>query len=293
MRNLFWAISLATLMSGCSATNILSKISGASRFLAEENVPYGGHPEQRMDIYRPSSSSKDSRQPVCKIVFVYGGSWQSGDKEGYGFVAARLAEAGYVVAIPNYRKHPEVVFPSFVSDLALALAHSLLSRRSENDRLVLMGHSAGALNAALVAFDKQYLTAAGLDPGIIDLLISIAGPHDFFLPSEKQKWKDIFGDTSTDQVRALSVNHVTGQAPPTLILHGENDSIVTPRSAHSLAAKLAANDVQHTIKTYPTIGHRRIVAAMATPLGFLAPTAGDVIDFLQENECKPTLDPSE
>lgn len=278
------------LVSGCSATDILSKVSGASNYLAEENIPYGDHVEQTMDIYRPQQQPSTPDKPICTVVFVYGGSWQDGEKSGYGFVGARLAAAGYVVAIPNYRKYPETVFPGFVEDLALALTHPTLARKNTSDRLAIIGHSAGALNAALVAFDRTYLAAVGMDPSVIDLLISIAGPHDYFLPSNKTKWRNIFGESSEQQLIALSVNHVSSQAPPTLILHGESDGIVTPRSARSLADKLAANNVRHTLRTYPKIGHRAIVAALAPPLNFLAPTSEDILSFLNQNACHPSAE---
>lgn len=278
------------LIGGCSASALLSKVSGAERYLAAKDVPYGQHANQKMDVYRPRSSSGTEVSSPCKIMFVYGGSWQNGDKASYGFVAASLAEAGYTVAVPDYRKYPDAVFPEFVHDLAMAAAHPLFKKINDSSRLVLIGHSAGALNAAHLAYDPQYLRALGAHYPAVDILISVAGPHDFFLPSTKKKWQAIFGKTADKQIQALSVNHVSRNASPTLILHGEKDSVVTPRSAHSLASKLATHEVDHVAKIYPNVGHRRIIAAMAPPLSFLAPTRKDIINFLNENECHPASD---
>ena len=61
----------------------------------------------------------DAQTPV--VVFFYGGGWNSGSKDGYLFAARPFVEAGYIVAIPDYRVYPEVRFPSFVEDAAAAL----------------------------------------------------------------------------------------------------------------------------------------------------------------------------
>ena len=87
------------------------------------------------------------------IVFFYGGSWQTGARSEYGFVAARLARRGFVVAVPDYRLFPEAVFPAFLEDAASAVAW-MFRHASEfggnSAELFLIGHSAGAYNAVML-----------------------------------------------------------------------------------------------------------------------------------------------
>src|SRR5690606_10779855 len=127
----------------------------------------------------------------------------------------------------------------------------------------------------------------------IDGYITLAGPHDYFLPTDKDRWTRIFGEDKGRQVDALTVNHIHPDNPPTLILHGGDDDIVTPRSADSLAGKLTRAGVANTRKVYAGVTHIRIAAAMGRPLGFLAPTLDDVEQFLQKRCAQVKYRPSD
>lgn len=265
------------LLTACSPTSILNHTSGAEALRVAEDLAYGEDPRQRLDIYRGETAS-------CRIVYVYGGSWQEGDKSSYGFVGAQLARQGYEVVIPNYRLYPQVRYPAFVEDVALSLSY--LQREYPSDKpLVLMGHSAGAMIASLISYDRKYLRDQGLAPDLIAANIALAGPHDYFLPSQKPEWVGIFGENPESQVEALAVNHVSSQSPPSLILHGLEDEIVTPESARSITAALEAHGVPVTLQLYEDVGHRRLVAALGYPLHFLAPTLADIKAFLASRGC--------
>ena len=82
------------------------------------DVAYADGPRRRLDIYRPPGGG--GRAPL--IVFLYGGSWRTGSKEDYPFVALPLAARGAVVVVPENRLYPEVVFPAFLNDSARAVA---------------------------------------------------------------------------------------------------------------------------------------------------------------------------
>jgi len=275
---------LAAALTACTPLDVLNMASGSSRYRTQADVAYGDLPRQTLDLYSPESNAEG-----CRILFVYGGSWRDGDKRDYGFVGAAFARYGYEVAIPDYRVYPAVTFPAFVEDIA----QSIVWYQKQDPRpLVLMGHSAGALIAALASFDPHYLEEKGGHPQEIQALITLAGPHDYFLPTEKPQWTVIFGDDPQQQVNALPVRHVTSEAPPTLILHGLKDDIVTPRSAHSLSDALNAHGVANQVKLYPKLGHRRLMASVAPPLQFLAPTMNDILEFLQSQTCHSTQTPS-
>ena len=277
--------SLANL--GCAPTDLLNFSSGTKGMRTAHDLSFGQHPRQMLDIYSPRDQA-----PTCRIVFVYGGSWKEGSKQQYGFVGAQLAKQGYQVIIPDYRLYPEVVFPAFVEDIAHSIAalDTLPELKSTADLpLVLMGHSAGGLTAALLAFDPVYLNAVGVDPNRIKALVTLAGPHDHFLPTDKPEWTSIFGTDKTKQLNALPINHVHSNIPPTLLLHGDADTIVTPNSAKDLAAKLQKINVDVTLKMYEGVGHKRIAAALGQPLHFLAPTLKDITEFLDNGICAKAL----
>ena len=95
------------------------------------------------------------------MIFFYGGSWDTGSKNDYLFVAQALAASGYTVVIPDYRLYPAVRFPAFVDDGARAVRWT--ADRVGTDKVFVMGHSAGAHIALMLAANTPYLAAAGVD----------------------------------------------------------------------------------------------------------------------------------
>lgn len=269
--------SLSLLLTACSPANILSYTSGAADYRIETDVAYGEDDRHKLDIYQGKNSQ-------CRIVFVYGGGWTEGEKEEYGFVGAALAKRGYEVVIPNYRLYPEVRHPVFVEDIALSLKF-LNDQRPSELPLVIMGHSAGAMIGSMVSYDPSYLEAHNLNTDIIDANIAISGPHDYFLPTNNPKWTAIFGEDPTQQIDGLVVNHIQPGAPKSLIMHGTDDTVVTVKSATSITEKLRAVNTPVELKLYEDIGHVKIIAALGSPLRFLAPTLDDIDHYLSTEVC--------
>ena len=269
--------TLMALLTGCSGTSILNTLNNAGGLRSQQNIAYGEHVRQKLDVYQPKKAVGQ-----CLVMFVYGGSWEDGSKDDYGFVGAAFARLGYTVVIPDYRLYPQVTYPAFVEDIALALASEPVQLLLQSRKLVMMGHSAGAMIAGLVSYNPDYLQAMDLSRDMIDAYVALAGPHDYFLPTDEIQWTRIFGEDQDEQVKALTVNHMHPDNPPTLIVHASDDEIVTPKSAHSLAEKLTHAGVSNTKLIYATGGHVRLAAAMGRPLGFLAPTLDDVHAFIQD-----------
>jgi acetyl esterase/lipase len=124
------------------------------------------------------------------VIFLYGGSWDSGAKGDYLFVAQALASRGVTTIIPDYRLYPEVRFPAFVEDAARATRWA--SDRVGPSKLYVMGHSAGAHIASMLMATTPYLARAGVDRMALAGFIGLSGPYDF-LPLKSAKLIDIFG----------------------------------------------------------------------------------------------------
>lgn len=274
-----------SLLSACSGTSMLNTLNRSDHYRTHANLAYGEHARQTLDIYQPEENQSAQ---ACLVVFVYGGSWEEGRKEQYGFVGAALAKLGHTVVIPDYRLYPEVRYPAFVEDIAQAVASEPVQSRVQSRPLVLMGHSAGAMMAGLVSYNPDYLKAVGLNKSAIDAYVSLAGPHDYFLPTDKPRWTKIFGEDEERQVTALTVEHIAADNPPTLILHGADDNTVTPRSAVSLEQKLKDAGVAVTRHTYEGVDHVSLIAATAWPLRWRAPTLKDVDGFLR-SQCNTAM----
>lgn len=122
---------------------------------------YGADPKQRLDLVRPAGAAK---APV--LVFVHGGGWSIGDKRHSAATkAAHFSGKGWAFASVNYRLVPNATVEQQAADVAAALGWLRVHAAAQGldpDRIVLMGHSAGAHLAALVATDPRFVAAAGV-----------------------------------------------------------------------------------------------------------------------------------
>jgi acetyl esterase/lipase len=200
----------------------------------------------------------------------------------YRFLGASLAARGVVVVIPDYRLHPAVRFPAFMDDgaAAVAWAHMNAARfGGDPSRLFLMGHSAGAQIATLLALDPEYLRAAGLTPEHdVCGVIGLAGPYDF-LPDASAEVKAVFGPEEA-WPRSQPINYVTPQAPRMLLLAGQADHTVDPGNTLRLGSRLRAAGARVHAELVPGISHRAMVVAFADLLSFLTPLREQTLGFV-------------
>ncbi len=267
----------AVLGRGVSATGILNMMAPRRGILRSEAIAYASGPRRRLDVYQP----RDARgAPV--VVFFYGGGWDSGERAMYRFFGASLAAAGIVCVIPDYRIWPAVRFPGFVEDAARAVAWARAQAGAfggDPGNLFLMGHSAGAHIATMLALDPTYLDAVDADcERDLRGVIGLSGPYDF-LPLRSQRLKEIFGPAD-DWPQSQPVNFVTRGAAPMLLATGEADDVVLPRNSLRLASRLRAAGNEVTTRLYPGVGHAPIVGAFASALRFIAPVRKDTLGFI-------------
>src|SRR5687767_10727029 len=234
----------AGCLSACSAITfgIANAPAIYGPFERKADIAYGEHKRQMLDVYVPIStrpgstlaaSGEDaqlaSHKPV--VVFWYGGSWQSGSKNNYLFVGAALAERGFITVLPDYRLYPAVKFPDFLDDAAHAVAWVQKHAQEfggDPQRVVLMGHSAGAHTAAFLALNRTFLAKRGAKPEWIVGLVGLSGPYA--LAPNTRTLNRIFaapwGESDWQPVRFAN-----SQAPPTFLAHGLSDGMVSARHA--------------------------------------------------------------
>ncbi len=274
IRRLALAFRLLTLLQACSPLAVLNTMLVRDDPIVGRDIAYGADPRQRLDVYAPAAAHD---LPV--VVFIYGGSWQSGDRRDYRFVGAKLAQAGIVAVIPDYRLYPQIRFPAFVDDAAAATvwtARNIARYGGDPRRIVVAGHSAGAQMAALVALDHRYLPPDIRPAG----LIGIAGPYAFD-PFEHEGTRDVFtGLKDPDEARAITV--ADARSPPTVLLHGRDDTLVLPRNSEALAQRLRELDRPVAYHAYDDIGHIGILLAFYPGLSWLAPTAADTVAAVRD-----------
>jgi acetyl esterase/lipase len=265
-------------LAGCSSLDFWvanAPVSYASVSRVRD-LPYGDDARQRLDVFSPKRAQG---RPV--VVFFYGGSWSTGRKSQYAFVGAALAARGFVTVIPDYRLYPQVKFPAFVEDGAQAVAWVQLHAREyggDADRIVLMGHSAGAHTAALLALNDDYLRAAGARRDSIVGLIGLSGPYA--LVPDTTTLHAIFAAPYTAK-DWQPVRFASSHAPPTLLLHGMADKVVYPSHTEKMRDALLSDGAQVETHLYPKRGHADTIASFTLVTRWRTPALEQTTDFLQ------------
>jgi acetyl esterase/lipase len=244
---------------------------------ATRSVPYAEGPRRTLDVYRP----RDGREaPV--VVFFYGGSWQGGRKETYGFVGSALARRGIVAVVADYRVYPEVAYPGFVEDGARVVewtAANIAGLGGDPSRLFVMGHSAGAHIAAMLAFERGRHQGGPGSPLPVAGLIGLSGPYDF-LPIRDPVLVRVFGGANNPETQPI--NRVPRQPVPALLVTGAADRIVDPGNSVRLAARIEQQGGRVRLVRYRLVGHALTVIALALPppLRWFLPVLDEVTDFV-------------
>ena len=274
-----FTLALTAFLAACAPIKVLNALTPSSTFTKTSAIAYGTDPRQKLDIYRPAPAI--SNAPV--VVFFYGGSWNSGSKDDYGFVGEALASRGIVVVIADYRLYPQVRYPAFVQDGAQAVVWThqhIAEYGADPKQLYVMGHSSGAYNASMLALDARWLNEAGLSPSILKGWIGLAGPYDF-LPIENKDVRPVFffPDSPPD---SQPINHVSAAAPPSLLIASTDDKLVNPvRNTAGLAGKLRAAGVPVEVVYFGRTNHQTLIGAMSKPLRWLAPVVDTVVVFIE------------
>ncbi|MFD2570803.1 alpha/beta hydrolase [Spirosoma soli] len=226
------------------------------------NVP-GFNPERHiLDVYSPRHKAT-AGYPV--VVFIHGGSWDSGNKNIYTFVGRRLAKQGVVAVVINYRLAPTVEVPAMADDCARAVlwtTEHIAEYGGNPNRVFVMGHSAGGGLAALLATDNRLFAKVGLsqnpikgaildDPAGVDMfdyLKKMEYPNDqqYLVPFGKDPavWRDV-----------SPLYHVNAGSPPMLLYVGERTYPSIASSTRRFDQKLQALGVKHTFSVLPGKKH--------------------------------------
>lgn len=271
-------IGVVLLLAGCSPRRVAESLLLGGHFVRTDGVAYGADARQRLDVYRPT----EVKEPAPVVVFLYGGRWNSGSRQDYHVLGDALTRRGWVAVVPDYRLSPGVRFPAWVEDGARAVrwARDHAARfGGDTSRIFVVGHSAGAHTAALLALDEHFLRGAGVPAGAVKGYVLLAGPV-------ATEWTDA-------DVQALMgpregwpatypTTHVDGREPPILLLHGAGDRTVAPRNSLALAERVTERGGCARSKVYPGVGHVEIVVAFAAPRLGIAPVLDDVDAFVRD-----------
>lgn len=222
-----------------------------ARATGATELAYGSDALQKIDFWR----SKSERAPL--VIFVHGGGWKRGDKRNATgqYKAPHYTSQGYAFASINYRLVPAATVEQQAADVASAVGYFHTNARKlgiDADRIVLMGHSAGAHLSALVGSDPQYLRGAGLSLSALAGVIPLDGAA-YDVPAQMTEGARIMKDTytqafGTDPARQKALSpywHASApNAPAFLILHVERDDGARQSAALAKALRQGGSRVQ-------------------------------------------------
>ena len=234
------------------------------------SVSYGSHQRQSIDVYEPEGVVE--AQPL--VLFVHGGGWRVGSKDRVQFKPQHFGDQDIYFASTGYRLLPDTPVEDQAKDIGLAV-QALVGQASvighDPARIVLMGHSAGAHLAALVATDPQYAgDAFGAIKGVV--LLDGAG-YDVAQNIEdanyrgRRVYEEAFG-FDAERHKALSpVTHIGGpDAPNWLALYDETRAIAK-KQAELLTTGLGDTGSAAEAVAIADTDHGRMNREIGTPEG--------------------------
>lgn len=277
--------ALLVTLAGCSPAGLLTQFDRLTSpddvRRAAKDVRYAPGARQKLDVWAPADASAEAL-PV--VVFFYGGGWNDGSRGDYGFAGSAFASRQFIAVVPDYRLVPEVRFPAFVEDGALAVKwarDNAASYGGDPKRITLAGHSAGAYIAAMLVLDTRFLENAGVDSGTIRAAALLSGPYDFY-PFTEARGRAAFGSFERPG-DTQPINFARGGAPPILLAHGDKDDIVLPRNSHRLAERLKQVGAPVALRIYQGAGHVDTVAALSHPFRHRLPVLDESAAFLKQH----------
>ncbi|GAB2563563.1 alpha/beta hydrolase [Spirosoma aerophilum] len=220
------------------------------------NAPGVDAERHLLDVYTPRKASRSTPMPV--VVFIHGGSWNSGNKNLYAFIGRRLAKQGVVAVIINYQLAPAVQVPAMADDCARAVqwtAQHIAEYGGDPNRIFVMGHSAGGGLAALLATDSQLFSQLGLtknpvkgaildDPAGLDMfdyLTKMEYPND-------QQYLIPYGKDPAEWRSVSPIYSVSDATPPMLLYVGERTYPGIAGSSKRFHQRLLEHHVKHEYK---------------------------------------------
>ena len=245
------------------------------------NIAYGENQKHGLDVV---SSKNCIASPV--LLFVHGGSWRWGQKDYHREIGKQFARNGVVFVSINYRLYPEVRFPEFPRDLARAIfwVRQNIKRFGGNKKnIFLIGHSAGAHIACLVAMDEKYLSEFGGNLNWIKGVIPMACPFEFD-PTKEFLYRDLFpSEIDINTLMPMGIE-IKNKLPSFFIMHGKFDPILSENQVYEFAEKIKECGGEAEVRIYSSHGHFSLVRRTTSWHIRPFPLLKDILEFIRSNE---------
>ena len=248
--NRLLAVLLAVVLAGSAAAGAADLSAGNDEagigIRTITDLAYGDADGQRLDVYLPPGGAATNRADAPILVMVHGGAWMFGDKTSRGVVGHKLERwvaNGWILVAVNTRLVPRAGPAEQADDVARAVAfvqRHAAAWGGDADRLVLMGHSAGAHLVALLSAAPARAAALGvrrwpltvaLDSAALDVAAFMSGPHSGY-------YDRAFGRDAAGWAHASPTARLAADATPMLLVCSTVRRAGSCSAAHRFAAKL-------------------------------------------------------
>jgi acetyl esterase/lipase len=234
--------------------------------------------EGKLDVYarrNPGATPAQPGPPSPVVVFIHGGGWVQGTKEGSVLQAMTFLSMGYSMVNVEYRLANVSLAPAAIEDCRCALRWVVAHAKDYNfdpNRIVIAGPSAGghlALTTGMLpasaGFDRSCYTtsephvAAIVDLfGITDIADLLEGPDKKPFPESWPYTTQWVGNqpNRAEIARAASpLTYVRAGMPPVIMVHGDADNLVPYAHSIKLRDALQKAGVPNELITIPGGGH--------------------------------------
>jgi acetyl esterase/lipase len=249
--------------------NSYGKVS--SKDIRKETVRYEDEISDNsfLDVY----TVDDGKEGKPVVLSIHGGGWSSGSRENSAPYMKQFAQSGYVAVTAEYDlsskdEHEVGTVEKQLSHAMIWIGEHIEEYGGDVKSLYLTGDSAGG-NLAL---DLAYKIDSGIFGGNIPKVqaVSVLYPvtdmagcyfndHPLWKKTAKEMVFSYMGSSPEANPRLYAsvspIHHVTEDAPPTCILVGEKDTVVSPTQSYALAKKLAEYGVDEKLVRIPYANH--------------------------------------
>ena len=242
-----------------------SHLSNTYRVVPNVTYHTANNRENKIDLYLPRGA--DGPTPV--LMYIHGGGWRAGSKEGSILRLLPWLEKGWAVVNVQYRLANVSLAPAAVEDCLCALRWVIRNAEDYNmdqSRIVMTGNSAGghlALTTGMIP------ASAGLDrecPGPEDLSVAavinwygitdvgdlLHGPN---MKTYAVTWMGSMTNRFEIAERVSPLTYVRSGLPPILTIHGDADPVVPHEHATRLHGALGSVGVPSELHVVPGGGH--------------------------------------
>ncbi|EMI15771.1 lipase/esterase [Rhodopirellula maiorica SM1] len=248
----------------------------ATSIQTERDLPYAGtdNPRQTLDLYLPKTRKNDKPLPV--VVFIHGGGWQNGDKQGGFRTVSSFVETGQYIGVSvGYRLSGEAIWPAQIHDCKAAIRWPRANAERYNldpDKIGVTGTSAGGHLVAMLGTAGDvpelegklgdHLSHSSSVSCVVDQygpseLLTMGGWHDDANSPESKLVGGTLQESKKAARNASPVSYVSENDPPFLIIHGTDDRVVPFNQSERLHEALSKVGVETMLVPVQGGGHGR------------------------------------